>query len=363
MNASNQTDHFQDDEIDVVALAKKLWDRRKWIIKRTMVFVIIGLMVALLSPVTYTSSSMFVPNSSSEGAPSGLSGLASLAGIDLSSASGSEISPVLYPKILESASFKQRILDIQLPSSTDSISLRNYILNQPKSVSEILKKYTIGLPGTIISWFKDDPVMVNSVSNNSEILTISKSEFELFEYLDGVIKISLNEKERYVELTVTLNDPLNAAIIAKACEKLLQSEVIQMKIKQSTELLKYVEGQYEEKKAEMYAVQNRLANFKDRNFAISSASFENQQTRLQQEYQTSSAVFQEVSKQLEQVKLRVSKDTPVFSIIKPVVVPNEKSAPKRGLILVIWTILGLTFSIGYTLIKEPLKEFICLVKA
>ncbi len=363
MTEQHHKDHLEEDQIDLIALAKKIWGKRKHVIRVTLLFAIVGLVVALVSPVTYSTSSVFIPNSSSDKAPSGLSSLASLAGVDLSGGSSSEISPVLYPKILEGAHFKRQVLDIDLSPSGISETFKNYILDQPDSAGSVIKKYTVELPGTIISWFSDDSENIIEPAENEEIITISEEEYGLFKYLDEVISLAINDKERYIELTVTSGDPKIAALIAKECEKLLQTEVIKLKIKQSTELLKYVEARYEEKKTDMYTAQNRLASFKDRNFSISSSSFGNQLTRLEQDYQIASTVFQEVSKQLEQVKLQVSKDTPVFSIIKPVVVPTERSTPKRGLILVIWTFLGLVISIGYILVEEPFKEIIGQIKS
>ena len=363
MTEQRPNDPIEEDQIDLIALAKKIWSKRKRVVKFTLLFAIAGLLVALLSPVTYTTSSVFIPNSSSDKAPFGLSSLASLAGVDFSSASGSEISPVLYPKILESANFKRQVLDIGLIQDGDSISFKEYILNQPKTIGSIINKYTIGLPGTIMSWFSANEENILPSSEDGEILSISQEEFGHFKYLDEVISIAINDKDRYIELTVTLGDPEIAAIVAKECEKLLQARVIKLKVKQSTELLKYVEARYEEKKADMHAAQNRLSNFKDRNYSISTSSFGNQLTRLEQDYQMASTIFQEVAKQLEQVKLQVSKDTPVFSIIKPVVVPTEKSAPKRALILVIWIFLGLVVTVGYTLIEEPFKEIVKQIKS
>jgi LPS O-antigen subunit length determinant protein (WzzB/FepE family) len=55
---------------------------------------------------------------------------------------------------------------------------------------------------------------------------------------------------------------------------------------------------------------------------------------------------------LEQAKLQVAKDTPIFSTIKPVTIPTEKSAPKRSLILVIWAFFGFVVSVGVVLVKE-----------
>ena len=102
---------------------------------------------------------------------------------------------------------------------------------------------------------------------------------------------------------------------------------------------------------------------KIRNLNISRSSFSNAQTRLETELQIETSVFQNVVTQLEQVKLQVAKDTPVFSFLKPVVVPIEKSAPKRSLIVIIWLFLGVVISIGYLLAKEPLLEMMKQIKS
>ena len=52
----------------------------------------------------------------------------------------------------------------------------------------------------------------------------------------------------------------------------------------------------------------------------------------------------------------------MFSIIKPVVVPNEKSEPKRSLIVVVWLFLGAVFSIGFVLAKEPIQKMLKEIK-
>jgi len=47
--------HEEDDEIDLIALAKRIWDGRWTIVKITGVFIALGLFWALFSPVEYQS--------------------------------------------------------------------------------------------------------------------------------------------------------------------------------------------------------------------------------------------------------------------------------------------------------------------
>jgi len=137
---------------------------------------------------------------------------------------------------------------------------------------------------------------------------------------------------------------------------LLQNQIIEIQTKSSLELLSYLEEQYALKRDLLNKAQDRLSNFKDRNLDISTSSFSNVQRRLETELQTITAVFQKIVSQFEEVKLQVTKDTPVFSIIKKVVLPNKKSGPNRSLIVIVWLFLGVVFSSTFVLSKEPIQN-------
>jgi uncharacterized protein involved in exopolysaccharide biosynthesis len=57
-------------------------------------------------------------------------------------------------------------------------------------------------------------------------------------------------------------------------------------------------------------------------------------------------------------EIQVNKDTPIFTVIEEIIVPSERSAPKRSQIVLIWLFLGLIISSGYLLAKEPLRDMI-----
>ena len=160
MNSSQQTHSEAEDQIDIIALISKVWAGRKFVIKSAVIASVIGVLVAISTPNTYTASSMFTPNSSggSSGGSSGLKGLASLAGINIGSSmeGAKEVSPILYGKILESYTFKKSLLDAPLKNLDRVTSLRGYFEQEASSSSFFgtVKEYTIGLPSKIIGLFK-----------------------------------------------------------------------------------------------------------------------------------------------------------------------------------------------------------------
>ena len=363
MESSNKNMEFEsEDQIDIVALIAKVWKSKKFILKSILVFGVLGLLVAISTSNQYTASSMFTPNYSNKASGSGgLKGLASLAGINLGSMEGGskQLSPMLYGKVLESVTFKNELLASPLKNIEGVTSLREYFVQQQEKTSFLgtIKGYTIGLPSKIIGLFKSDNTE-RSLETVDGISRISEDDFQFFKSIDDILTLSINDKDGFIEMISVSKDPQIAAQVAKNGELILQNQIIAIKTKSSLELLDYLETQYAEKKKLLNQAQDRLSNFKDRNLNISRSSFSDNQTRLESELLTASSVFDNIVSQLEQVKLQVTKDTPVFSIIKPVVFPNEKSGPKRILILIVWLSLGAVFSIGYVFGKEPVQNIL-----
>jgi len=355
------------DEIDLIELLKSLWNGKKLIIIIASFFAILGVVISLLSPTVYTASSMFIPQSSQAGSgASSLSGVASLVGINLGGAmSSAEIPPAIYPQILESVPYKRELLQVSLNSSSEnsSILLKDYLLNKSSSsnVFELVKKYTIMLPFTILNAIRGDKES-NSAGSYSA-MSVTLDEDDLFEALEDILSLSVNVKDGFVSLSAEMSDPVICALVAKEAQNILQKSVINYKIISASEVLAFNQKQLALKKVEFDSLQNTLALLKDSNLDIIDSRFENKLIGLEAELSLVSAVYEELAKQLEQSKLQVSKDTPIFSVIKPVTIPNKRSAPKRTQMVLAYLFMGLMLGCGYVLIKEPAKNFLQDIKS
>jgi uncharacterized protein involved in exopolysaccharide biosynthesis len=87
------------------------------------------------------------------------------------------------------------------------------------------------------------------------------------------------------------------------------------------------------------------------------------QQNLQSEYSLAFGVYSELAKQIEQAEIQVKKDTPILTVVQPVQVPDEKSGPKRSLILLTWIFLGGILSCGWILVEKPMKKLWDKVKS
>lgn len=349
------------DEIDLIALAKTLWEGRRKVIITTAVFMLIGLFVAIFSQKEYTATTTMVPQLNSSAAKmGGLSSLASLAGCNLDmSTSGGELSPTLYPQIVSSISFQLEIMNAKyrFEELQNEVTLFDYYMDHYKpGIFSILKKYTIGLPGVILSSIRNEDSLESVSQIDSEVISISKDQEEIRKVLEEKLTLSVNDKEGYLTLSSGFHQAELSAQIAKKALALLQEYITKFKIEKASAQLDFIQERYNETKKEFENAQIKLASFRDKNKNITSAIAQTELEKLQNEYQLAFEVYSELAKQMEQARIKVKEDTPVFSVIEEVSVPIEKSKPKRSIILVIWIFLGGVLGIGLVLLKNFIEE-------
>lgn len=357
----NRLPEGEESELDLMALAHTIWQGRRTVFISVGICAVLGVFIALFSPKKYTVSTVIVPQISSSSSSSSLSSLASLAGFDLGGVkSTAELSPILYPQIVNSVPFKLELMNtpLRFEECDTAVSLFNYYTEIKKpSVVGTVKKYTIGLPFLLLDVIrgeKPEPDYSGSGDGTPVPMSLTKDQEKMSKSLDEMVSLVTNSKEGYLTLTVTGPEALATAQLAQRAQQLLQQEIIKFKVEKSQAELDFVQGRYDEVKRETEALQAQVARFTDRSKDLINTYSQLEQTRIMNKYSISNSVYQELAKQLEQAKLQVKKDTPAFSVIKPVVIPIERSAPKRAQILAIWLFLGCVIGAGIVLLKQNL---------
>ena len=355
----------EEDSIDIIAILKTVWNGRKLVLKSIATFFIVGCIVALLSPVIYTSETTFVPQTSDDqmsSAPKGLGSLAGLVGIDLNSAgssSDSYLSPLLYSKIADSEEFSINLLNEQLINlEAETLTIKDYLSKDAGGFNLIgfIKKYTIGL------FSSNSPEETSLNPALSAYNFISVEDFKMISGLRQKFSIELNEKEGYIKVIANDEDAFISTQLVSLVTKNLQSRIIALRTNKIKERLDYSKEQYDDKRSEFETLQNKVAKFKDSNKNISTAMFLSELEKLQSEYTLQENILMTLASEYNNNKIKLNKDTPIFSVIDEVFVPNLRSAPKRSLIVIIWIFLGFVLAVGYLLVKKPLIELISELK-
>ncbi len=347
------------DEIDLLELAKTFWNGRSIVLKTMFIAGILGIIIAALSPKEYTATTTIVPQTSSTSKLGGLSSLAAMAGFSLDNAtSGDILSPTVYPEIVSSVPFQMDLMNIPFTFAevNHPVSLYEYYAEISKpSILSIIGKYTIGLPGVLISAIKGDSEQKTISENKGPIVLTNKQE-KVRKMIASQVTLNLDAKQGFITLQAAFPEALLSAQVADQARELLQKYITRFKIEKASGKLSFIEQRYEEKKKEFEKAQIRLASFSDQNKNVTSAVARTEESRLQGDYTIAMNVYNELAKQLEQAKIQVKEETPVFSILEPAMVPREKSKPKKPMIVFIWLFLGGIVGTGMVFGKEYLKE-------
>lgn len=356
----------EEQEIDLVELIQKMWANRGLIIKTTIVFMVLGLLVAIFSSKVYTASCDVVPQTSSSSSSSRMSSLAALAGININQAQDIKtLSPFVYENIMKSTTFRKELMQTMIDTEkTDHpISFYEYCtseeLNKP-SVLDYILKYTIGLPGVIWSAIRGEQPKTNygeiGGDDKASIQTLSKDEYESIKFLSQSVSITLDDKKGYVTITANMPEALAAAQMAQATVTLLQKYITEFKIEKVQSNLDFVQERYDEAKRNFEDIQARRAKFRDANLNTTRYSARTELEKLDAEYTLAMNLYGELATQLEQAKINVKETTPMLTIINPVTVPFKKSKPQRAMILMAFTFLGVVAGMGCVLLLPTVAD-------
>jgi LPS O-antigen subunit length determinant protein (WzzB/FepE family) len=337
-----------DDEIDLLALAKTLWLGRRVVIKSILICGVIGLIVALSSPKEFVATTIMVPSSSDASSKlGGLGGLAAMAGINLNTNSGSDLAPTVYPQIVASLPYQLELMKTSLNFSDLKEPVSFYTYYSEPQKENFLLKYTIGLPklimgipGAILSALRGKEQENVGSTDQMQPIELTNKQRDVRLILSGLISLTVNQKEGTLTLTSTMPEARAAAQLGQHAQELLQQYITEFKIKKAKANLDFIQQRYDETALKFDAAQEKLASFRDRNKNVSLATAKTEEERLTSQYNLIYSVYTELAKQLEQAKIQVKQDTPVFTIIEPISVPTKRSKPNRPMTLMIWLFLG-----------------------
>ena len=237
--------------------------------------------------------------------------------------------------------------------------------SEPQKTNPFIK-YTIGLPGlilgipgAILSAIRGKEPEKTGLTEQIKPIELTNKQRDVRQILSGLISLNVNPKEGILTLTATMQEAKVAAQLGQRAQELLQQYITEFKIKKAKANLDFIQQRFDESTKKFETAQEKLASFRDRNKSVTLATARTEEERLTSQYNLIYSIYSELAKQIEQAKIQVKQDTPVFTIIEPVSVPTSRSKPNRPMILIIWFILGgvvgtaIVFGKGFI---EPLKS-------
>ena len=347
--------NISEGEIDLIELIKNLWQGRRTIIKAVIICAAVGLLVAIFSPKEYTAEVIIVPQTANrQGSLGGLSGLAAMAGINIAIPTTAEISPTTYPQIVASIPFRLELMNTLLSFNKIDHNVTLYEYYSEYSKPNPLIKYTLGLPGVILKALRKEQPLTDSETSD-ELIYMTKKQKAVCDIIERKVSIELNAKDGYILLSCSMPEALPSAQLVRQTQVLLQQQITEYKIQKASANLEFIQQRYIEVKQQYNQAHEALAKFRDRNVNIATAIFKTESDRLENDYNLAYSIYSEMSKQLEQAKIQVKEDTPVFTIIEPATVPLERSKPRRTMIMFVFMFLGGIIGVGTLFVDQYIR--------
>ena len=348
-------------EIDLMDLLRKVIGIRKKIYKAAGIGLIIGVIVAISIPKQYTVEVTLSPEMGNNKG-GGLSGLAaSFLGSGVSMGDGTDaLNASLSADIVSSTPFLLELSNMKVPvSGSEEISLSSY-LNEESSP---WWGYVIGFPGMVIGGVKslftaneDESISSDKVSRGT--IELSQKESQKIESLKRKIAAFVDKKTSMTTVSVTLQNPKVAAVVADSVVNKLQEYIIDYRTSKSKEDCLYLENLFKERQQEYYEAQRKYADYMDSHDNIILQSVRTEQERLQNDMSLAYQVYSQVAGQLQVARAKVQEEKPVFAVVEPAVVPLYPSGTSRKVYVLVFVFLSVCIVISWNLFgKDLLNKF------
>lgn len=311
---------FGRDRISVMSIKsilKKIWLNRKFILKWELTGMIIGLIICFSIPKEYTTTIKIIPENKNND---------SFQSLFLSDEDAFDYR--LYPYVINSTHFLYDLLDVVVPIEQD-----HEIKNLP--IKEILdKEYKV-------PWWEKIYDSIWEILKKSRVVPVhsessqfpSEKDMNLIKRLKNNISVVVMDITDYLEIEVTLQDPIAAATLTDTIATRLERVVSQYRNQKKKLRSEFIYNQFSKAKNEYELSSQKYANFLDSNQFIIKNKNKLDFQYLNTERLIKFNEYYSNSQILLTDKLTSSTYDPIFYIIEPPTVAIKASSPKKLAIL------------------------------
>ena len=330
----------------------KVISKNKWaILIATIISAALGIFIAINIPNEYSSQVQILPELESKDGAGGLSkfkSLAGLAGVDLGGMGGTEaVRPDLYPNILQSTPFLMDVMDMKVYASKYK---RTMVMSKFMEENTNQELYT-RIFGKSDDKEKDMP-LIDPKSIPLETLRLDKKQDDLVKELQRRVSTTLDKKTGVISISAKMQDPVIAATIVRYAQEYLTQYVVKYRTQKTEQDIKFLQDRLNEAKRRYDNALYSYSSYQDRNKGLFLNIAKDEGKKMQYEVDLSYNLYSELSKQLEEAKIKVHRETPIFKVLEPAQIPVKKSEPKRSVMVLGFAFLGLILSMFIVLAKN-----------
>ncbi|MEX0681609.1 MAG: hypothetical protein WD097_09530 [Balneolales bacterium] len=383
---NHRENNEQPTEVDLVEVAKKILTGWKSVLMIMAVFTCLGLFHYNFGETEYRSEAILIQESEG-GQPSagnellrqlgGNFGFGGAGSSVLATARGYAPPPVyLYPSIVNSSEFQSELIyrDIEFSQMGSTMTLYEYFTehNEPpvrQQVYRVVGDYTVRLPITLYRGLRN---LFRGSGNNENDQGLELDEEAVEEMDDRLLsatreelsvidnvrtRITITFETGLTKVTSTLPDPKAAAMMNAFLIQRIQEYMTTYRIEKARQNLEFVQDQHDLARERYEEAQNELARFQDQNLNLTSARAQTELAHLQDQRNLRFNVYNSLSEQVEQARLTLQQQTPVFNILEKPNIPTSPYTGASNLILVFSIVLGFFVGIGWVLTRETFHNY------
>lgn len=341
-------------EIDLVALFKKLFDKRKKLYKAIGIGVIIGLVIAFSLPKQYQVEVTLSPESGTSGSGN-MAGIASMLGMGGMGGLGEDALNVsMFPEIVKTTPFLLEMLETPLQTKEEeTMILYDYLDTQKRP----WWSHIMGLPGQaiggIMSLFRDKTEETDSIQK-IDPFQLTQEQSGRIGMLKKILNAETDSKTSMTKVSITLQDPVAAALVADSAVVKLQRYITDYRTRKAQEDYNYLTKVAKETEQDYIKAQQRYSQFMDANRNVNLQSMKAEGERLQNAAMTAYQIYSQMETQRQLARAKVQEAKPVFAVVEPATVPLFPSSPKKMMILVVFVFLAVVVESAWILFGEDL---------
>jgi uncharacterized protein involved in exopolysaccharide biosynthesis len=340
-------------EIDLVTLFHKLIRKRKSLYKAIGAGIIAGAIIGFSLPKTYQVDVSLSPESGVS-ATSGLSGIASMFGLGNASAGFGEdaLTFNMFPEIVKTNPFVLEMLQIPIQTQKgDCVILYDYLDTEKKP----WWSHIMGAPGILIggikSFFKEEQKDSIKAIDSFRLTPEQSGRIGM---LKKVLEVETDKKSNMTKVTVSLQDPLAAAIVADSAVHKLQEYITDYRTRKAKQDYDFQLSLCEQYKKEYFEAQQEYAKFADANRNVILQTVTSEKERLQKNLTLAEQIYSQSMGQLQVLRGKVQEAKPVFAVVEPATVPLVPASPKKMLIIIAFAFLAFVFESAWILFGKDI---------
>ena len=335
----------EESSIDWQDLLSKAWRGKKVIITVTVVFMFLGLISALTMTRLYTSKVTLVPElgKSTSSSLSSLSNMLGLGGMTMGS-SADAYHVTVYPEVVASTPFVAKMFDMRVtdPKKGIDTTLVGYLTRERFSIGSVIGYVT----KPIFSLFSNKEE--ETKGNELNLFHLTKEQDRIVKTMNKAIQVDVDKKTGETTIQVTMDNPVIAATVADTVCKHLREYIVEYRTRKAREDLENYKKIADESYQRYLKASKAYAYYQDHNRGLILNAVISEGSRLSNELQIASQLYQQMKLQAEMARGKVIDEKPVFAIIQPATVPLLPQN-SRAKVLLIWTFVGFILSCAWVL--------------